>query len=120
MTQRVDRGPGINVSPTCPDDEILCYGCFIKCIHGHKNRIIWSKTNLLNNQYSVLYKIIWDNAVYIKNIFCKSKLCPCEVWELDFMRVYIIPSFFPHVQSTCFDFMWPSRALEHHGIRAIL
>lgn len=34
-----------------------------------KSRIIWSETNLLNNQYAVLYKIMWYNAVYIKNIF---------------------------------------------------
>ena len=90
---------------TCPDDEILCYECFIKCIHGHKNRIIWSKTNLLNNQYAVLYKIIWDNAVYIKNIFWQipsyvhARFGNLTLWE------FISSSFFPHVQSTGFDFM---------------
>lgn len=96
---------------TCPDDEILCYGCFIKCIYGHRSRIIWSKTNLLNNQYAVLYKIMWYNAVYMKNIFWQiPSYVHLRIWLYE--SFYHLPSFPSVTAGHSFRFHVPGEHLS--------
>lgn len=70
-----------------------------------KGRIIWSETNLLNNQYAVLYKIMWYTAVYIKNIFWQIPSYVHLRFENSTLWEFTSSSFFLHVQSMRFEFM---------------